>query len=869
MEYALKTLGHDGGKAITGAGIAQTFAKSWELAVPGFSSALVLPAAVDGKVNSGALLAEAVERFSAVLTRPEAEPLIKAARLAQLQAYELLISCLETLGAGLGVADAMLRAEFVRAVHELCQAELAAFDTPVLKPPVAGRFDFARLQGAHWQETSPLTPHTVKHRINAIALEDLEQSLGQTQIPANARRLLLELDGSGLGFHEAFVLYLAWQIKNDAAIRESISGEPYAALRRAGLTETAWLDGLFDLCGDIAARFDVYLQATYQHQPSIDAAVAQLPPLWWQSPLAGHYQALCRHVAQDETLPEAVLRYWLDKAAGGALQPGEMNAYLSVKAASYHDLKHALTQIAASSSEYRHDCTGAARRLADGDLAGAAERLEQKAAAIPSPTGPVHIYLLLGQILHLACNYQRAVKAYVQVLEYAMRGKPEDLLKTASLIVHALVSAGREFGNREPLKYAQQIIPLFLAKFKKRDDPRSWGTLKALQGHISAALHAIGGQPGPLEAAVSQFESALGALDQTLQPDLWQETHLACVRSKAMLILTQGYNPALMTLSMAALDTAITGLQDENRRLARMELQFIRAELQAKLALLDQSGQAREDAAAGFARLIAERDGPRDRLAAIEAEFKLAAFLAQCAQQSRDKVWMERAIVCCEHLLQRCPAGHSVDVLQLMGDVYHAARADKENGRLWAEMALECFTLAKTFIGPQTPAGQRLYIDRMRGSILLKKGKKNRNDKLLNTAMLALRDAVAAIEPGMPAAAQNALYMDYGAALLATGNAMKDEALLSEAVSVFMQALALRGNDRSSMAAVRCIAGLGDARLALAELRQDEALMQEALNAQQEAHSLARRHNYAKLERSASAKLEAAGQALARLTQNG
>ncbi len=821
------------------------FSRSRDLAVAGYCAAFILPGEdTQGEAAFGADLRLTLDH---VLGTRQGEPLLLAARLAQLQACELMLSCLETLGPALGVADAVLREAATRQLADACRNERASIDGAEIN----GRLnaEAGRLAMAASQAEAPdlfASRQSLRRHVNGIALAGLGEHLSESPMPLAFTSLLEDLDGDGTGVFEAYILYLAWQIKTEDGIAGLLAAHLAPVLGKSGATADALFGRLYDLCGGLSARFDAMLQSADEAAPARAALASRFPPLWWQRPR----EVLCRDhaaaLANARTMPVSVFEGVIDAARGENARPEDLHARFEEAARLYRDIDSRLNGPGDGVVLPPAAMTELQALLAAGRFVEAAQALcalADGAAQAGDHAAGEALMALSGQLFEIGGRAARALACHVRALELASASisssdGEQRYDEAVARIVRAFIRAQPQLG-RDALKHAQDVVALMLPRCDKARQPVRWARLKGLQADISLANGVSLLAAGAYEAAANQYASAL-AVDTAFTPAERE-------RMRARRLLAIAARALLPPRRIAALEDALRALDDFPAALGETPDTLSEAAAMARAALTASIAACRHDAA-----LLEQADGELKTFArskaaqgehflALAAAVKRAEALADFAGQAPAADSYLRAIAAHEEVLQLCPAEDSAAVLLKMGGSYQAWADHDETGHGEAllERALACLLLADERASSANAAGDLLPIRKARAAVLLKLARLRRDRATFEAACNTLKDALSLDGAAQDASLREGLELDLASALLAAGETLGDDALMEEAERHFA-ALARNAPQARPAFGVRALLGLGNARRRLAALRASVALMRRALAAHDDALRLAK-----------------------------
>ena len=821
------------------------FGRSRDLAVAGYCAAFILPGEETlGEAAFGAHLRRTLDH---VLGTGQGEPLLAAARLAQLQACELMLSCFETLGPALGVADAVLRDAATRQLAQACLDERASID----QTAVNGRLD-AEADGVAVAASEAEAPdlfasrQSLRRHINGIALAGLDEHLSGSPAPLAFASLLEDLDGAGTGFFEAYILYLAWQIKTEDGLSKLLAAHLAPVLRESGVTADALLAGLYDACGGLSARFDAMLQAADEAAPARAALAARFPPLWWQRPR----EALCRDhaaaLAHAGTMPACVFDGVIAAASAEDARPEELHARFEAAAWLYRGIVSSLNGLGNGAVLPPSAKTELLALLPAGRFVEAGQALcaqAEGAAQAGDHAAGETLMALSGHLFEIGGRASRALVCHVRALELAgaSLSSPDGVRRydeAVARIVRAFIRAQPQLG-RDALKHAQSVVALMLPRCDKARQPVRWARLKCLQADISLANGAALVAAAAYEAAANQYASAL-AVEAAFTPEEREQLRAHQLLAIAARALLPPRRITALEHALRALDDFPAALGETPDTLAGAAA-MARAALKASIAACRRESELLEQADAELKTFARSKAAKGEHFLALAAAVKRAEALADFAAQAPAADWYRRTIAAHEEVLQLSPLEDSAAVLLKMGGTYKAWADHDETGHGEAllERALACLSLADARAAGADVAGAVIPIRKARAATLLKLAKLRRDRATFEAACNTLKGALSMDGAAHDASLREGLAFDLAAALLAAGETLGDAALMEEAEQHFA-ALAQHAPQARPAFRVRALLGLGTARRRLGALHASVAMMRRALAAHDDALHLAK-----------------------------
>ncbi len=747
---------------------------SRDLVFYGLAGTLALPAQSLPQLDAGEVLKALGARLEMLEADGQIAHVSGSMQGAWTQASSLVLDVLESGNTELGVEDAVSRRRWLAAARAAVEAPRTS-----LPPPMP----------MQWTPRSLTAPSEEALRVAVTGLLQgaSHALLAGTPMPRSLSSAMRRSEQAGLGWFDAFALFVAWEIKKDARFRAAIFGDLTPSTVVFGVEAEVYFHRLFDSATLIAQRFDAHLKLA-RDAPATAVFVPDPDPL--QADADGYWLGTAEAVAALSGLSEMAMRAIAQAAQARSLPPETAGGTLREAATLLAGLQADL-----STQLDLEDASPVAHTL---DEHGPAAALAQLAGASRSAARPEHNAALLAiqaKLRELDFDYRRAVDLHLQAVDQLVDA-PEERARFAHALIDTLIRFGRAFRQPDALERAAALCASLLGSPQSNDDPDLRRRLKTSEGD---AFLEQGKQLPNYAASLTRAEAAYREALATLPPDAGGEVAgaLHARRGEALLALATRTNVAALFDQAAEAFRQAAAILDRSRHPQPF------ADVQTGLGDALVASAKGERRAARLAEAIAAFDLARgtyppavDPCAWAEVQAKYGSARGTLAREGSDREGIEEALLACERALQVLRPGlfalRRAEVLAEIG-VLHAALAAGADWLASLRLAAAAYALADA--EPQLRAERPLLWvqnkQRWCGA-LLRLGADAENMDLLGPpaeGLVACGEALAARKnPWVAAAVEHAM----GETLAARARLTDSLADLHAAEAAYRRAVALR-----------------------------------------------------------------------------
>lgn len=369
------------------------------------------------------------------------------ARRSMLQALQLTLQCYDAWRDASRVIDAELRGIFEAAAAQAVKRAIE--DTGLLCEPGEAIAALAPVCG----DLDGFEPTALGAVLTDVIEGELLGGIGQADMPLSFRDFLRGVGSTAPGWHDAFTLYLAWEVKNDPEPLRTVLA---AAVADAGGADPArLLDGLLGRAPGIAKRFDTYLKST-RETTRVDTRPYRLTE---RARFVDLIALQAWHLAARAAVPAPALVAALEPICRAVMEPVDVET----------ELHHAAVRLSALWSRMQAAATTslpvaeAVNAFAQGDLASAQQALSAAFAHAQSEAERAEVRWLEGNLQSLAGLWRHASRSFMEAADL-LKGQSQDGSLGALIeVAHAFIREAELTGDARAAETAAKLTENIVA----------------------------------------------------------------------------------------------------------------------------------------------------------------------------------------------------------------------------------------------------------------------------------------------------------------------------------------------------------------------------------------------------------------------